>query len=158
MKQAPKIADAKIVWPSVWGRLIPSSRNISLSGSRTVRRKTLDPGSDAHEMLMGLYGGMSKSERGRIKIRVRSAMTAQAQHEGRFLGGRPPYGYRLADAGVHPNPGKAADGKRLHRLEIDPIAAPVVKRIFASYIAGKGLHAIAEDLTGDGIPSPCAHD
>ena len=118
----------------------------------------VDPGSDAHEMLMGLYGGMSKSERGRIKIRVRSAMTAQAQHEGRFLGGRPPYGYRLADAGVHPNPGKAADGKRLHRLEIDPIAAPVVKRIFASYIAGKGLHAIAEDLTGDGIPSPSAHD
>jgi hypothetical protein len=59
--------------------------------------------------------------------------------------------------GVHPNPGKAADGKRLHRLEIDPIAAPVVKRIFASYIAGKGFHAIAEELTGDGIPSPSAH-
>jgi site-specific DNA recombinase len=109
-------------------------------------------------MLMGLYGGMSKSERGRIKIRVRSAMTAQAQHEGRFLGGRPPYGYRLADAGAHPNLGKAADGKRLHRLEIDPTAAPVVNRIFASYIGGHGFHAIAEDLTGDGIPSPSAHD
>jgi site-specific DNA recombinase len=118
----------------------------------------VDPGSDAHEMLMGLYGGMSKSERGRIKIRVKSAMNAQALHEGRFLGGRPPYGYQLADAGAHPNPGKAADGKRLHRLEVDPIAAPVVERIFASYIAGKGFHAIAEDLTGDGIPSPSAHD
>ena len=46
--------------------------------------------------------------------------------EGRFLGGRPPYGYRLADAGPHPNPGKAADGQRLHRLEPDPATAPVV--------------------------------
>jgi site-specific DNA recombinase len=118
----------------------------------------VDPGSDAHEMLMGLYGGMSKSERGRIKIRVRSAMTAQAQHEGRFLGGRPPYGYRLADAGAHPNPSKAAIGQRLHRLEVDPTAAPVVKRIFASYIGGRGFHAIAEELTGEGIPSPSAHD
>ena len=35
-------------------------------------------------------------------------MAAQAATEGRFLGGRPPYGYRLADAGPHPNPGKAA--------------------------------------------------
>ena len=63
---------------------------------------------------------MSKGERTRIKIRVRSAMAAQAAIEGRFLGGRPPYGYRLADAGPHPNPSKAADGKRLHVLEPDP--------------------------------------
>jgi hypothetical protein len=35
--------------------------------------------------------------RPRIKIRVRSAMSAQAKIEGRFLGGRPPYGYRLSD-------------------------------------------------------------
>jgi site-specific DNA recombinase len=74
----------------------------------------VDPGSDAHDLVMSLYGGISKGERNRIKIRVRSAMAAQAATEGRFLGGRPPYGYRLADAGPHPNPGKAADGRRLH--------------------------------------------
>ncbi len=55
----------------------------------------VDPGSDAHDLVMSLYGGMSKGERNRIKIRVRSAMAAQAATEGRFLGGRPPYGYRL---------------------------------------------------------------
>ena len=118
----------------------------------------VDPGSDAHDLVMSLYGGMSKGERNRIKIRVRSAMAAQAQHEGRFLGGRPPYGYRLADAGPHPNPGKAAVGQRLHRLEPDPFAAPVVRRIFEEYLAGRGLYAIAERLTRDGIPSPTAHD
>jgi site-specific DNA recombinase len=118
----------------------------------------IDPGSDAHDLVMALYGGMSKGERSRIKIRVRSAMAAQAATEGRFLGRRPPYGYRLADAGPHPNPTKALDGRRLHRLEPDPIAAPVVKRIYREYLAGRGLFAIAEALTADGILSPSAYD
>jgi hypothetical protein len=29
----------------------------------------IDPGSDAHDLVMSLYGGMSKDERNRIKIR-----------------------------------------------------------------------------------------
>ncbi|MBD0323989.1 MAG: recombinase family protein, partial [Aldersonia sp.] len=118
----------------------------------------VDPGSDAHDLVMSLYGGMSKGERNRIKIRVRSAMAAQAATEGRFLGGRPPYGYRLVDLGPHPTPGKAAAGQRRHGLEPDPVAAPVVVRIFREYVAGKGLYAIAEALTREGIPCPSAHD
>ena len=118
----------------------------------------VDPGSEAHDLVMALYGGMSKGERQRIKTRVRAAMSDQAGREGRFLGGRPPYGYRLADAGPHPNPGKAAVGQRAHRLEVDPITAPIVQRIFREYLAGGGLYAIAEGLTRDGIPSPAAHD
>jgi site-specific DNA recombinase len=35
---------------------------------------------------------MSNGERNRVKIRVRTAMAAQAQIEGRFLGGRCPTG------------------------------------------------------------------
>lgn len=118
----------------------------------------IDPANEAHDLVMSVFGGMSKGERNRIKIRVRTAMSAQAQMEGRFLGGRPPYGYRLGDAGPHPNPAKAADGRRLHRLELDPVAAPVVARIFAEFLTGHGLFAIAEGLTRDGIPSPSAHD
>jgi site-specific DNA recombinase len=118
----------------------------------------IDPGSDAHDLVMALYGGMSKGERNRIKIRVRSAMAAQAATEGRYLGGRPPYGYRLADAGPHPNPTKALDGRRLHQLEPDPVTALVVKRIYRDYLAGRGLFAIAEALTADGILSPSAQD
>jgi site-specific DNA recombinase len=97
----------------------------------------VDPGSEAHDLVMTLFGGMSKGERTRIKTRVRSAMSAQAAIEGRFLGGRPPYGYRLVDAGPHPNPSRAADGKRLHVLEPDPATAPVVKRIFEEYLSGR---------------------
>jgi len=105
-----------------------------------------------------VFGGMSKGERNRIKVRVRTSMAAQAKLEGRYLGGRPPYGYRLADAGPHPNPAKAADGRRLHRLEPDPGTAAVVERIYREYSAGKGFYAIAEGLTRDEVPSPSAYD
>ncbi|WP_305788370.1 recombinase family protein [Symbioplanes lichenis] len=118
----------------------------------------IDPGSDAHDLVMALYGGMSKGERNRIKVRVRSAMKAQTELEGRYLGGRPPYGYRLADAGSHPNPGKAAEGKRLHQLDPDPVTAPVVERIFSEYVGGRGMTSIARGLTQDGIPCPSAYD
>jgi site-specific DNA recombinase len=118
----------------------------------------IDPANEAHDLVMSVFGGMSKGERNRIKIRVRTAMAAQAQIEGRFLGGRPPYGYLIVDAGPHPNPAKAADGKRMHKLALDAETAPVVKRVFAQFIAGRGIFAIAEGLTRDAIPSPSAHD
>lgn len=75
-------------------------------------------------------------ERNRIKIRVRAAMTTQAQFEGRYLGVRPPYGYLLTDVGPHPNPAKAPDGKRLHALALDEPAAVVVRRPVRAHRAG----------------------
>ncbi|GAA0652580.1 hypothetical protein GCM10009535_33680 [Streptomyces thermocarboxydovorans] len=107
---------------------------------------------------MSVFGGMSKGERNRIKIRVRTAMSSQAQLQGRYLGGRPPYGYRIADAGTHPNPAKAAAGQRLHKLEPDPATARVVLRIFTMYVDGMSDEAIALRLNHDGIPCPSAHD
>jgi site-specific DNA recombinase len=37
----------------------------------------------------------------------------------------------LIDGGPHPNPAKAADGKRLHALAPEPQTVDVVRRIFA---------------------------
>lgn len=59
----------------------------------------IDTDNEAHDLVMSLFGGMSKAERNRIKVRVRTEMAAQAAMDGRFLGGRPPYGYRLVDVG-----------------------------------------------------------
>ena len=85
-------------------------------------------------------------------------MVAQAALEGRLLGGRPPYGYRLTDAGPHPDPSTATDGQRLHQLQADPNTAPVVQRIYREYLAG-AVYAIAERLTRDAertlpVPGP----
>jgi site-specific DNA recombinase len=52
----------------------------------------------------------------------------------------------------------SALGIRIHRLEPDPVTAPVVVRIFEEYVAGKGLFAIADGLMSDGVLSPCAYD
>jgi DNA invertase Pin-like site-specific DNA recombinase len=42
----------------------------------------IDPENEAHDLIMSVFGGVSKGERNRIKIRVRAAMAAQAQLEG----------------------------------------------------------------------------
>lgn len=118
----------------------------------------IDPGSKAHDLVMTLFGGMSKGERNRVQVRTRAAMLDLALRTDRFLGGRPPYGYKLVDAGPHPNPGRAATGQRAHRLEPDGSTSGVVRRIFELYVSGCGLRAIAQLLTDEGIPSPSAHD
>jgi hypothetical protein len=53
---------------------------------------------------------------------------------------------------------RAADGRRPHGLAPCGAAAPVVARIFTEFQAGRGLFAIAEGLTGDGIACPSAAD
>ena len=117
----------------------------------------IDIDNDGHYMALSNYGTMSRAERNRTRLRVANAMRAHAQ-AGRWLGGRPPYGYRIVDAGPHPNPSKAASGARLHQLAPDPETAPVVRRIFDMYLAGAGYKQIAAVLTNEGIPSPSAHD
>ncbi len=117
----------------------------------------VDINNDGHYMALSNYGTMSRSERNRTRLRVANAVRAHAQ-AGRWLGGRPPYGYLIADRGPHSNPSKAASGARLHQLAPDPVTAPVVQRIYDSYLAGAGYKQIATVLTNEGVPSPSAHD
>jgi site-specific DNA recombinase len=63
----------------------------------------VDLHSPTHQAIMMLLGAQSKREVLRSRFRTTAAMQAQAREQGRYLGGRPPYGYRLADAGPHPN-------------------------------------------------------
>ncbi|WP_328993662.1 recombinase family protein [Kribbella sp. NBC_01245] len=107
-------------------------------------------------MAMTISGGLSKSERQHVQRRVRAAMAAPVLIDGKHQGGRAPYGY-VVDAGPHPNPRKAQEGYRLRVLALDEVAAPVVERIFAMYLAGLGLKAIAEQLNREGVPCPSAH-
>ena len=77
---------------------------------------------------------------------------------GRYLGGRPPFGYRLGDARPHPNKAHAAWGRRAHRLDPDPETAHVVRWIFAQRLAGHSVARIARALNETGVPCPSAAD
>lgn len=99
---------------------------------------------------------MSESKCRHVQARVRAAMDAQVVNEGRHEGGRAPYGYVVANGGPHPNPRKAVEGARLRVLRIDPATAPIVRRIFAEYLAGSGDRTIAAGLNRDGVLCPSA--
>lgn len=85
-------------------------------------------------------------------------MRAQVVEQGRYLGGRPPYGYLLVDAGPHPNTAHAQWGRRLQRLEPDPVTARQVRWIFAQRLAGHSASRIAHDLNTRGVPCPSSAD
>src|SRR5207245_5740984 len=64
-------------------------------------------------------------------------------------GGPAPYGYRLKPH-PHPNPHKAREGKKKHKLALDPERAPIVRMIFEDYcFNGLGLGELCEKLNGD---------
>ena len=118
----------------------------------------VDYASEHDEKTMTVLGLSSKREITRTSIRVRTAMAVQTREQGRYLGGRPPYGYRLADAGPHPNKAHAAWGRRAHRLEPDPETALVVRWMFAQRLAGHSAARITRALNDAGIPCPSAAD
>ena len=94
----------------------------------------------------------------RARHRVLAAMHNQATQQGRYLGGRPPYGYCLVDAGPHPNPADARWGRRLQRLAPDPRTAPHLTWMFRQRLAGHSVASIARDLNERSIPCPSSVD
>ncbi|MEV6871492.1 recombinase family protein [Amycolatopsis sp. NPDC051128] len=118
----------------------------------------VEAGSPLHRMLMTLLGAQSQREVLRARHRTLAAMRAQVRIQGRYLGGRPPYGYRLVDAGPHPNRTHASWGRRLQRLDPDPVTAPHVKWIFAKRLSGRSAAGIARELNERGVPCPSTAD
>ena len=118
----------------------------------------VDYASEHDEQAMTVLGLSSKREVARTSIRVPTAMAVQAREQGRYLGGRPPFGYRLGDAGPHPKKAHAAWGRRAHRLEPDPQTAHMVRWIFAQRLAGHSVARIARALNEAGLPCPSAAD
>lgn len=69
------------------------------------------------------------------------AQQQQAMREGQFVGARPPYGYKKSP-------------EDCHKLVIDEVTAPVVKRIFEMSSEGVGLAPICRALNEDNILPP----
>jgi DNA invertase Pin-like site-specific DNA recombinase len=111
-----------------------------------------------HRALLLILGYQSEREVLRNRFRTSAAMAAQIRGQGRNLGGRPPYGYRLVDAGPHPKAMHAGWGRRQHRLDLDPVTAGTVKWMFACRLDGMSAAGIARLLNERGILSPGVHD
>ena len=118
----------------------------------------VDYASEHDEHAMTVLGLSSKREVTRTSIRVRTAMAVQAREQGRYLGGRPPYGYRLGDAGPHPNKAHAAWGRRARRLEPDPRRRISCGGSSLSGSPGHSVARIARALNEAGVPCPSAAD
>jgi site-specific DNA recombinase len=83
----------------------------------------------------------------------------ESVRQGWHTGGRAPYGYLLEEH-RHPNPAKAREGKRKHRLILDPVRAPVVLMIFEDYCLRRlGLGEIINKLNSNlaRYPPPAAN-
>ena len=94
---------------------------------------------------VGLAGMMNEIELDKIARRTRRGQTG-AVLAGRAAGDLP-YGYAIDPYGPD---GRLARGHR----RIVPEQANIVRRIFAEYVDGKPVSAIARDLTTGGIPGP----
>jgi site-specific DNA recombinase len=118
----------------------------------------VDLDDSAHRAVVLQVGAQARREVQRARFRTTVAMTAQTREQGRYLGGRPPYGYRLVDAGPHPNQVHARWGRRLHRLDPDPDTAPIVQWIFRERAAGRAVAGIARALNEAGVACPSRSD
>jgi site-specific DNA recombinase len=73
----------------------------------------------------------------------------ESVRQGWHTGGRIPYGFMLEEH-AHPNPHKAREGKKKHRLVPDPVQAPIVLMVFEDYcLHGLGLGEICDKLNRD---------
>ncbi|MGN0150603.1 MAG: recombinase family protein [Clostridia bacterium] len=75
-----------------------------------------------------------------ISKKVSTAMHTK-QLVGEYIPSMIPYGYKKSET-------------QAYRFDVDPETAPIVKRIFAEKLSGKGYNEIARGLTNDNIPSP----
>jgi DNA invertase Pin-like site-specific DNA recombinase len=117
-----------------------------------------DPGNPVHELAILQLSAQSRREVLRSRFRTTAAMRAQAREQGRYLGGRPPYGYRLADAGPHPNRADARRGRRRLRLDPDPATALIVTWMFTRRLTGRSIASIARELNNHHVPCPSDED
>lgn len=95
---------------------------------------------EGYNMLLPMVNVLNTQYARDISKKVRTALQTR-QKQGKFIGAFASYGY-LKDPNDH------------NHLIPDPVAAPVVQRIFSLYEQGMGKLAIAKVLNADGIPCP----
>lgn len=103
----------------------------------------VDTGDTANKKSRQINGLINEWYLEDLSANVRSVLDHKRK-EGQYIASFALYGYQK-------------DPAVKGRLQIDPEAAEVVKRIFALALSGMGAHKIAQILNNEGIPSPTAY-
>lgn len=115
------------------GKKIKMQENYNLNdGVDTIHKN--------NEMLVILKNVMNDLNARDTSSKIRSVKQSTFKSE-KFVGRYAPIGYRKSSADKH-------------ILEIDPVTAPVVLRIFDMRLQGDSFRKIARTLNEEGVPSP----
>lgn len=122
----------------------------------TVRSvsEPVDPESAHGKLMEGILECLDEFYSANLAAETRRGQE-QANADGFWTGGRPPYGYRLKKV-PDPKGRTGKGGKAVLRtiLEVDPLRARVVRDIFKWSSKGLGLRKIADRLNNAAVPPP----
>lgn len=91
----------------------------------------------------------NEGESKKTGMRVHDTMVEMVK-DGKFVGGKAPYGYKLVLSGEISNHGRA-----LHKLVIVPEQADIIRQIYSYAVnQGMGYEKIANTLNKNGVPAP----
>ncbi len=110
-------------------------------------RENLDSSTAIGRVVIGIIGLLSAFERELTGERVKASAIARAR-QGRWVGGKPPFGYKLVKNG-DPLP----NGRQPHKIEVDEIIAPYLKTIFRMAADNKTLSEIGSLLLQHKVPT-----
>ena len=110
-------------------------------------RENLDSSTAIGRVVIGIIGLLSAFERELTGERVRASAIARAR-QGKWVGGKPPFGYRLVKTGE-----QLSNGRRPSRIVIDTAIAPYIHMIFKLAADNKTLSEIGNELLKRNVPT-----
>lgn len=107
----------------------------ALGVSVYFEEQNIDTAQVSGEVLIAMFAALAQRESEAISERMRWSYQVRMQ-SGKFIPSSTAYGYRLNG----------------NQTEIVPEEAEIIRKIFADYLAGKGIQSIADDLNRLNIP------
>ena len=112
-------------------------RTLSSLGVRIIfEKENIDTGRMESEFLLTLLSAFAENESRSLSSNMKWGIRKRFE-AGTYKGAKAPYGYRKTEAG----------------FVIDPVESETIRRIFYSFLEGKGADAIAKELDEEGIPT-----
>lgn len=113
-----------------------------------VRLRSVQDDSNFDDVIRAVLIGERNTEDSRRKSEATKSGVRRRAEKGLYHGGPSPYGYEFVR--------DRNDANDRGSLVAVAAEASIVKRIYASYLAGAGMRAIAGELTAEHVPPPSA--